>query len=160
LIKAVQSAEGQYGESSAEYATANYELGSMLNLMERHADAAKALAKAIDVNIPDDHQATRDRLTYMMQLGGLYDQMGQWPEAEKVLRKGLRLREDFYGKDHAGYAFGLEPLASVLMNQGNLGEALRLIEETIDNFWMNGHPRVATAFPLRAMILKKRRRRA
>ena len=30
-----------------------------------------------------------------------------------------------------------------------------MIEETIDNFWMNGHPRVATAFPLRAMILQK-----
>ncbi|MCI0464939.1 MAG: hypothetical protein L0Z62_49085, partial [Gemmataceae bacterium] len=46
------------------------------------------------------------------------------------------------------------PLADLLLRKGNSEEALPLIDETVDNFWSNGHPRVATALALRAVILK------
>jgi tetratricopeptide (TPR) repeat protein len=55
---------------------------------------------------------------------------------------------------HTGYAFGLEPLADVLLQRGNFGQARQVIEETVDNFWRNGHERVATALALRAEIVK------
>lgn len=156
LRQAVSSVKAEFGADSAECANAWYELGSLLSLMDRKADAAKALRQACKINIPDDTHATRDRLTYLMQLGELYDSAGELDEAEKVLRLGLKLRKDFYGEDHPGFAFGMEPLASVMMNRGDLDQALQLVEATIDNFWKNGHPRVATAFPLRALILHRR----
>jgi hypothetical protein len=41
-----------------------------------------------------------------------------------VLREGLAGREQLYGQGHPGYAFGLEPLASVLFRLGKTDEAL------------------------------------
>ncbi|MFO0940002.1 MAG: tetratricopeptide repeat protein [Pirellulales bacterium] len=158
LVHAVRNAESDQGPGSIAFARANYEYASMLVLLGRRQQAADAFEVAISVNIPDDHQATRDRLTYMMQLGELYTQLAQFEAAEKVLRKGLTLRAGFYGENHPGYAFGLEPLAELLWRQGRLDEANQMVEQTIDNFWMNGHPRVATAFPLRAIILKQQKK--
>ena len=142
------------GEGSIEYAKALYELGSVLTVLSRNVDAADVMRQAVAINIPDDIDATRDRLTYVMQLGELLEELGELDEAETVLRDGLESREEFYGRDHPGYAFGLEPLASIVFHQGRHDEALEMVEEVIDNFWRNGHPRVATAFPLRAEIMK------
>jgi tetratricopeptide (TPR) repeat protein len=41
------------------------------------------------------------------------------------------------------------------MRMGKTDEALQLFQETVANFWRNGHPRVATALALRAEALKK-----
>ena len=76
-------------------------------------------------------------------------------EAEDTLRQSLELREAFYGQQHAGYAFGLEPLAVLKMRAEQWQEARELIEQTIDIFWADGHPRIASAFPYRAWILKQ-----
>lgn len=154
LRAAAQQAAAQYGGGSAEFAASQYELAALLQVMGRDDDAIETMRRACAVNIPDDTQATRDRLTYLMQLGEMLERSGELAEAEHVLRDGLVAREAFYGREHPGYAFGLEPLASVVLHQGNPETALEIIEEVIDNFWRAGHPRVATAFPLRAKILK------
>lgn len=155
MVDAVRNAISEHGQGSIVFARASYELASMFVMLSRYSQAAETLEAATNVHIPDDQQATRDRLTYLMQLGELYTQLNQYEKAETVLRKGLTLRKEFYGQDHAGYAFGLEPLAELLWKQGRLDEANQIVDQTIDNFWMNGHPRVATALPLRAIILKQ-----
>lgn len=155
MLNSLRETEAQHTANSVEYASACYEYASILSYLGRRSDAADALKQAIKVYIPDDTEATRDRLTYMMSLGEIYTDMNALDEAEQVLREGVKLRAEFYGTDHAGYGFGLEPLAAVLMKQDNLDEALTLAEQTIELFWACGHPRVATAIPLRAMILKR-----
>jgi tetratricopeptide (TPR) repeat protein len=89
-----------------------------------------------------------------MNLGYCLEMAERFDEAEQVLRDGLDARRLFYGREHPGYAFGLEPLADLLMRTGKTQEALAAVEETVENFWRNGHPRVATAIALRAEILK------
>lgn len=155
MLGYLRDMEAKHTRNSVEYAGAAFEYASVLSCLGRKPEAAEALRQAIAVYIPDDTGATRDRLTYMMSLGEIYTDIGELDQAEEVLRQGVQLRVEFYGVNHAGYGFGLEPLAAVLRKQGNLDEALNLVEQTIEVFWRNGHPRVATAFPLRAIILKQ-----
>ncbi|GAA4589392.1 hypothetical protein GCM10023194_43510 [Planotetraspora phitsanulokensis] len=77
---------------------------------------------------------------------------GRLDEAEIELRRNLQERQDFYGREHPGYAFGLEPLADVLVRRGDIAQARQVIEEAIGNFWRSGHERVATALALREEI--------
>lgn len=151
---AVRATESRFGPGSAQYASSLYELGALLEIMGRSEDGIGAMRRACAVKIPDDTEATRDRLTYLMQLGEMLERVGELHGAEEVLRESLAARAEFYGREHAGYAFGLEPLASVVFRLGDHDAALEMTDEVIDNFWRNGHPRVATAFPLRAEILK------
>ncbi|MEZ4463952.1 MAG: hypothetical protein R3F43_05365 [bacterium] len=53
-----------------------------------------------------------------------------------------------------GYAFGLEPLAAVLLDAGRVDEARALLDQTLTLFWENGHPRVAQTLGLRAIAEK------
>ncbi len=47
-------------------------------------------------------EATRDRLTYLMNLGDVLARCEEYEEAEQVLREGLAERERFYGRQHPG----------------------------------------------------------
>lgn len=79
---------------------------------------------------------------------------GRLDEAETELRQNLQERLSFYGREHPGFAFGMEPLADVLLRRGNVREAREAVEEALANFWRNGHERVATALALRAEIVR------
>lgn len=151
---AVGAAAAEHGDKSPQYATAQNALGAVLMNLGRLDWAADAFRKAAVVYVPDDTAAARDRLTYLMNLGYCLEMAERFDEAEQVLRDGLDARRLFYGREHPGYAFGLEPLADLLMRTGKTQEALAAVEETIENFWRNGHPRVATAVALRAEILR------
>jgi tetratricopeptide (TPR) repeat protein len=154
MTQHVDQTARQFGPRSRQFAAAQFEFGSLLLYMGQFRQAADAIREACDINLPDDSQATRDRLTYLMNLGEVLEQIGELDQAEQVLREGLTAREQFYGREHPGYAFGLEPLAAVTLRIGRLDEALQMAEETIDNYWRDGHPRVASALALRAEILK------
>lgn len=144
-----------HGEQAGEYAQACYELAAILESLGRSDEAIQALETAITVRIPDDYTVTRNRLTYLAELGSLLVQAGRQEPAEAVLEESRQSRAQFYGTEHSGYAFGLEPLARMKLQAGELEEASELIEQAIDILWKDGHPRVASAFPLRAMILKQ-----
>ncbi len=47
LIQSVADAGANFGQTSSEFAQANYELGSLLTLMGRNADAATALSSCV-----------------------------------------------------------------------------------------------------------------
>ncbi|WP_164842376.1 tetratricopeptide repeat protein [Actinoplanes solisilvae] len=102
---------------------------------------------------PRDHETRKDQLTYRLNLGLALRMAGRLDEAERELRLGLAERLDFYGREHAGYAFGLEPLADLLRRRGQLEEARRLADEAVTNLRANGHERVASALALRAAIV-------
>ncbi|HYT89096.1 MAG TPA: tetratricopeptide repeat protein [Gemmataceae bacterium] len=151
---ALHAAEQQFGPQSAEYASALNDLATVHLYLRELPGAVAALRQACAIYVPDDYDAIKDRLTYLMNLSFALEQQGDLDEAERVLRDCVDGRRIFYGRQHAGYGFGLEPLADLLLRKGKLDEALKLIDETVDNFWRASHVRVATALALRAVILK------
>lgn len=154
MVQAARAAEQRFGPDSPETATAYNELGTILLNVENFPGAVQAYRRACAGPMPTENQDLRDRLTFLMNLGMALQYANQLDEAEEVLRRGIQGREKFYGVDHPGYAFGAEPLATLLLHRGKTDEALRLFETTVANFWRNGHPRVATALALRAEALK------
>jgi tetratricopeptide (TPR) repeat protein len=155
MVQAVRAAEKQFGPHGQETATAWNELGTILLNVNNFSGAVNAYRRACSGPMPTDRQALRDRLTFLMNLGMALEYADQLDEAEEVLRQGLAGRQQYYGVEHAGCAFGLEPLAALLLRRGKIDEALKLFGETVANFWRNGHPRVATALALRAEALKR-----
>jgi tetratricopeptide (TPR) repeat protein len=154
MLAAVAEAERRFGPRTPEYAAAQNELGTVLLNVGHYHRAVEAYREACAGPMPAEELALRDRLTFLMNLGLALQLAGELEEAEQVLREGLEGRRDHYGQDHPGYAFGLEPLASLLLRLGRAEGALKYADAAVQNFWRNGHPRVATALAVRAEALK------
>lgn len=153
MVKELQAAEQRYGRGSLEWASAQCDLGNILLGGGQANRAVECFRSACSGPVPDGPEARKDHLTYQLNLGVVLAMTGRLDEAETELRRNLQERLAFYGREHAGYAYGLEALADVLFQRGNIGEAREVIEETLGNFWRNGHERVATALALRAEIV-------
>lgn len=154
MTQALAEIEKKQGPQSADYFTGVEYLASCQiagGLAER---SAATLRRACSQPIPSDPAAQKTYLTLFMSLGDLLRSNGLLDEAEEVLRRGLAGRERFYGKSHAGYAFGLEPLADTLFAQGKVAEALPLYEETVTIFANDNHPRLIPALAHRALAEK------
>jgi tetratricopeptide (TPR) repeat protein len=152
MAQHVRCARERHGDSSPQYQLAMNELGIVLLNTGQAGRAIEAFRAACAGPLPDESQPLRDRLTHLMNLGKALDHAGRLDEAEAVLRLGLAGRSKCYGRCHAGYAFGLEPLALTLMRWGNFDDARAAIAETARNFRKNGHPRISTALAYRAEI--------
>ncbi|MHB8879104.1 MAG: tetratricopeptide repeat protein, partial [Myxococcaceae bacterium] len=120
----------------------------------RDAEAVAPLRAACALSFPGDEAATANRLSFLLNLGRALDRSGASDEAEKVLREGLIGREALYGRNHPGFAFGLEPLAEVLLRRGRIAEARAAIVEAVQIFLDCEHRRFATAAALQAEVLK------
>ncbi|HWE04854.1 MAG TPA: tetratricopeptide repeat protein [Tepidisphaeraceae bacterium] len=142
------------GAGSHRDAVAQHQLGSLLLNVGQLDHAIEAFREAVVGEAPSEPQALRDRLTFLTSLGQALAAAKEYEQAEQVLAKGLEGRGTFYGAEHAGYAFGLEPLAEVTMRLGDADAALEMIEQVIGNFWRNGHDRIAGAIAIRAEMLK------
>jgi tetratricopeptide (TPR) repeat protein len=147
--------EKRFGAHHPETASIYSELGTILLNAENRKGAVEAFRRACAGPMPKEPQALRDRLTYMMNLGMALQEAKELEEAEHVLREGCEARKAYYGAEHAGYAFGPEPLGELLLRRGKLDEALEVLDEAVANFWNNGHQRVATAVALQAEALKR-----
>jgi tetratricopeptide (TPR) repeat protein len=152
--RAIYEAEMRFGPATWHYATAQNDLGRLLTFLGQDKTAVDAYRKAADLEFPGNKQATRDRLTYLTNFGQALERLGRLDEAEEVLLRALEGRREFYGRDHSGYAFGLEPLATLLARKGEAGEALKLISAAVRIFWKNQHPHVPSALVRRAYILQ------
>jgi tetratricopeptide (TPR) repeat protein len=117
--------------------------------------AAAALKKAAKIE-PIDHTCQKERLTHQMNLGEMLSRMGNHAEAEEVLRQSLVERGDFYGKEHSGYAYGLESLGEVVLRQGRCEEALAMAEEAVTIDRANRNPHLAQDIALKAVALASR----
>ncbi|MFB4283104.1 tetratricopeptide repeat protein [Nonomuraea sp. MTCD27] len=153
MVRELQDITQKYGSGSPEWASVQCDLGNVLLNSDQPARAVECYRAACSGPVPRDPEAHKDRLTYRMNLGMVLATTGRLDEAEAELRANVRERLAFYGREHAGYAFGLEPLAEVLLRRGDLRAARETVEETIQNFWRNGHERIATALALRARIV-------
>lgn len=154
MVRELRAVTAKNGRGSPAWASAQCDLGNVLLNSDQLDRAIECFRNAASVPPREDPATRKDHLTYRLNLGVALGMAGRLAEAEAELRNGARERLAFYGREHAGYAFGLEPLADVLLQRGKLREARQVIEEAVDNFWRNGHERVAPALALRAEIVQ------
>jgi tetratricopeptide (TPR) repeat protein len=136
--------EKRSGAGSPAYATALFEHASLclvLGMVERAVASMRAAAE-IRGETRDDE---KNRLTYLMNLGDSLAYAGRLEEALAVHERGLRDRERFYGKEHAGYAYGLDSWADVALALGRYKEALESAQRAIE-IYGGGHERVPNAW--------------
>ncbi|BCY10528.1 hypothetical protein L3i22_056160 [Actinoplanes sp. L3-i22] len=152
MSRELRSAADKHGTGSPAWASAQCDLGNVLLNADQLDRAIECYRQAASAP-PRDHETHKDQLTYRMNLGMALRLAGRLDEAEASLREGVQERLAFYGREHAGYAFGLEPLADLLLERGDGARARQVVEEAVANFWRNGHARVATALALRAAIV-------
>lgn len=151
MQKAVDAAQAQFGNKNSEYAQNLFHLACIYLAMEDLKQATQNLEAAIGAT-PDNTEGQQQRMTYMMNLGEILIQDGRFEPAETVLRKSLAEREEFYGQQNPGYAFGVRPLAEALWLQGKDAEAKELIDKAVEILMNNGSPEVVSAVAVRAFI--------
>ncbi len=154
MREAVRKAEADFGKGSAQHATALNELAMILFNLGQFDQAAAMCREACSGPVPPDEQGRRDRLTFETNLGTILEAAGKLDEAEGVLRENVAGRREHYGPRHAGYAFGLEPLARLLLRMGKTDEAVTLADETVAIFRQQRHPRIASALVTRCEAYK------
>ena len=152
-LAGLQIATARFGRNSVEWASAQCDLGNALLDTGQHTRAADCFRQAASVK-PRDDESRKDRLTYLMNLGVTLTWADRHREAEKELRRGLKERLAFYGREHPGYAYGLQPLADLLRRRGKLRDARPLAEEAVANLGRNGHAELVSALVLRAAIIQ------
>ena len=115
LAEARAAAEAA-GASTADRAR----LGEVLIGLDRPAEAALAFAQAIEARGADD--VAYPEWALWLQLGGAYDQAGDWPRSREALRRAFALAPDQpLVLNYLGYA--------QLERRENLAEAERLVRE-------------------------------
>lgn len=139
----------RHGHGSPAWASAQCDLGNILLNCDQADRAIECYQHAVSVPAYDRKQ----HLTYRLNLGLALRMTGRLAEAEAELRQGAQDRLAFYGRDHAGYAFGLEPLADVLLQRGDVRGARDVAEEAVHNLWRNGHDQLGSALALRAEVV-------
>lgn len=153
IAEAMRADEASWGSESAAYAARLFELATVRMASGDLANAAPPLRRAVELRLAG-RDAEKARLTYAMNLGELHQALGELDLAEEVLRTSLGERARFYGEAHAGYAYGLESLASLLRSRGALAEARGHIEKAVAIFRQEENPRLAGALATRAPIVK------
>lgn len=154
MVRELDAVTARYGAGSPQWASAQCDLGNVLFNADQMGRAIDCFRAAVSVSPRDYPDLHKDHLTYRSNLGMALRLAGRLDEAEQELRAGAQARLEFYGREHAGYAFGLEPLAELLLQRGDLAQARQVVEEMVANLHHNRHERVAVALALRAEIVR------
>jgi tetratricopeptide (TPR) repeat protein len=152
MTRELHAVTAKHGRGSPAWASTQCDLGNVL-LNADQVDRAIECYRHAASTPPLDHESHKDQLTYRLNLGMALRIAGRLEEAAAELRQGAQERLAFYGREHAGYAFGLEPLADLLLQRGDVPQARQVVEEAVENLWRNGHERVTAALALRAAIV-------
>ncbi|WP_433223284.1 hypothetical protein ACQP00_25725 [Dactylosporangium sp. CS-047395] len=154
MVREVQAVTARHGAGTPEWASVQCDLGNVLINADQVPRAIDCYRAAVSVSPRDFPELHKDHLTYVSNLGGALRLAGRLDEAEAELRRGAEERAAFYGRDHAGFGFGLEPLAELLLDRGDLAGARAVAEEMVANLDAARHPRVVVAMALRAEIVR------
>ncbi len=152
VVEAAEQVRQQRGDQHMLYAAAMFNVACVLCGVGDLSRAAEACRTATAIPATDK-ASQKDRLTYWMNLGDILIRTGQLDEAEQVLRTSLNERKDFYGVDHPGFAYGLAPLADLLIERAKYREALPVAEQAVSIDWKAGNDQVASDLVIRAYAL-------
>lgn len=67
----------------------------------------------------------------LLEIGDVYESLGQFKEAQKLYEKNLRIEEEILGEEHPETAKGYNNLAGVYKSQGKYQKAVELYEKSL-----------------------------
>jgi tetratricopeptide (TPR) repeat protein len=137
----------RHGEKSPAYATALFEHSSICLLLGLRSRAVEVLRESAEIRSSKSDDE-KNRLTYLMSLGDIIGYAGDLDEALVVHTRGLAERENFYGQNHPGYAYGLDAWADVAIALGRFDDALPKAQEALAIYDAHNHSRVPRAWAL------------
>lgn len=152
LEKSLKETEQSHGKASFEAAMALNELGILFLMIGDPATALPYLQRAVARDPGDDDGKKKAWLSMRLNLAITLEQAGKFVEAEQMFLDGIERRAAFYGRDHAGYAYGLRPYAEFLVRRGQPGRAWPIINQIIENFSRNEQPEIFALFALRSRV--------
>lgn len=135
------------GTASPRYAAQLFEHANVFIVLGMLPRAIQALREAGDLRGPAPEDE-KNRLTYLMNLSETLAAHGELEEAASVAARALQDRERFYGKEHPGYAYGLENVADLAIARGHYADALTPAREALAIYDRFGHPRIPSAWAL------------
>ncbi len=109
-------------------------------LLDRRQDAELwlHLSESILDRVGPGHERTRSWA--LNNFGSVLLMTGELDRAERLIRRGLTLKEQVLGKDHPDVAISLLNLAAVLEEEGRAREALEVADRALDVHSRNAGP--------------------
>lgn len=154
LKKAALKAKARHGSGShplnqryADLARYHFHCGNCKRAASEFEHASKG-------PLPPMNEERQDRLSFILGFGICLGELGQFQEAEKVLRQSLAFARNLNGGQSASAAIAMVPLSEVLLMAGNTTEAAKFAMESYDLLWRLGDPEIKLAVALRAEALK------
>ncbi|HTG33289.1 MAG TPA: tetratricopeptide repeat protein [Thermoanaerobaculia bacterium] len=144
LKKALQIAHGRTQRSQKDRVVALSNLAWAIHLQNRNSEAEALLKEALELDkkLPEREPAV------LTNLAQVYDDRGQYGEAEKLFRQAIDLFQSKVGRDHPLTVEAMNYLGVVLDHAGKLDEALRVYTQTLSlqrQLYGEDHPKVAGA---------------
>jgi eukaryotic-like serine/threonine-protein kinase len=94
-------------------------------------------SRRVDIELAADPEIQADMLTF---IGRIYLQLGLYPEAKRLLERGLVVRRGLYGAERAEIADSLDALGTLRVKQGNYAEATNTFQEALAVLGRIGRP--------------------
>lgn len=153
VTDAAKIAVQTYGAQSGRACRAHFEASQFFHAAGKPGEMLMSLRAAARV-VPQNEEEQAARFGYLFQLGAALDRQGQLGEAERVLRDLVSDLGDTYGELSQAAATGNTALAGVLFEQGEIEEALALVDGAVQTLASLGDAGVAPALALRAFVVK------
>ncbi|XP_015881386.2 uncharacterized protein LOC107417286 isoform X2 [Ziziphus jujuba] len=120
------------GLNHIDYADAMYHLGTVLYLQGKEKDAEALIQDSIRILEESGHEESIMCIRRLRYLAQIYLRSNRPGEAENVQRKILHVMELIKGWNSLDTIIAAEGLALTLQSNGNLNEALELLERCLD----------------------------
>lgn len=153
VTDAVKIAVQGYGPQSGRACRAHFEASQFFHAAGKPEEMLMSLRAAARV-VPHNDDEHAARFGYLFQLGAALDRQGNLSEAEQVLRNLVADLGEAYGELSQAVATGNTALAGVLYEQGEIEEALGLVDGAVQTLASLGDAGVAPALALRAFVVK------
>ncbi len=153
ITTAVDMALRSYGASSAQAAEAHFEASQFFHAAGQAERVIEALRAASEF-APEDAAGFGARANYLFHLGAALDRERRLDEAEAVLRALALELSQVFGPLHVSTATAQTALSGVLFEQGEIDEALEVVNEAVATLQVQKDPGLASALALRAFVIK------
>lgn len=115
LQRSLKILEKSYGPDSRMVATDLIRIGKLYSDMAEYAKAILFFQRALRIMDPNEN-GTQVALT---NLGQAYFRQGEYAKAEPLFQQALAKKEEIFGQEQTGVAFGLICLADLYLAQGD-----------------------------------------
>lgn len=130
--RALRHAIALFGENNLLVATCYCNLGAVLTLQGKHAEALSVLNKSLEIRKEFLDENHPDMATTYNNLGAVYDMQGEYPSALEYNQKALNIRLAVFGETHRDVARSYNSLGKINNYMGNYATAIECFQKALD----------------------------